>query len=475
MENENLIPEESVEPAVETEESPEEIVEETVVETVEEPDQQPEAEIAEAPEVMQTEEEPHQPKQTGKIIVAVLLCLALLASLTVAVLAGSGLLFTNEETPETTLPETTVAETTAPMDLKSYSADIETVKAKAEDVVATAGDAVLTNGELQVYYWMGIYDFISANSQYLAYMNVDFTQPLDQQVYNAQTGETWQQAMLDYALQTWHQYTTVKLHGEENGYVLDEVGQEYMSNMDASIAEMLEEYDYKDLQEMLDTQMGAGATEQGYKNFMATGYYAIRYVTQMQEETVPNQEQLEQYYTDNETSLSASGITKESGDVVDVRHILILPQGGTEDENGTVTYSDEEWETCRQTAQALLDQWKAGEATEKSFGALAVEHSEDPGSKSNGGLYSAVTEGYMVPEFNDWIFDEARQYGDTDLVKTTYGYHLMYFVKRQPAWVYNCTVGYQSQKINELILSALDKWPMETNYDAIVLGQAKTE
>ena len=37
----------------------------------------------------------------------------------------------------------------------------------------------------------------------------------------------------------------------------------------------------------------------------------------------------------------------------------------------------------------------------------------------------------MVPEFNDWIFDSARQVGDTDIIfveSTNYsGYHVMYF------------------------------------------------
>ena len=42
----------------------------------------------------------------------------------------------------------------------------------------------------------------------------------------------------------------------------------------------------------------------------------------------------------------------------------------------------------------------------------------------------------MVEEFNDWIFDENRKPGDTDIVETVYGYHVMYFVSfaDQPVW-----------------------------------------
>ena len=34
----------------------------------------------------------------------------------------------------------------------------------------------------------------------------------------------------------------------------------------------------------------------------------------------------------------------------------------------------------------------------------------------------------MVTAFNDWCFDSARKPGDTGIVETTYGYHVMYFV-----------------------------------------------
>lgn len=35
--------------------------------------------------------------------------------------------------------------------------------------------------------------------------------------------------------------------------------------------------------------------------------------------------------------------------------------------------------------------------------------------------------GQMVTEFNDWCFDESRQPGDTGIVETSYGVHVMYF------------------------------------------------
>ena len=44
----------------------------------------------------------------------------------------------------------------------------------------------------------------------------------------------------------------------------------------------------------------------------------------------------------------------------------------------------------------------------------------------------------MVPSFNAWCFDSARKVGDTAIVKTQYGYHIMYFESTgdQTVWQY---------------------------------------
>lgn len=102
---------------------------------------------------------------------------------------------------------------------------------------------------------------------------------------------------------------------------------------------------------------------------------------------------------------------------VDVRHILITPDTEGDDYKALAK------------ATSIYEEWLEGEATEETFAELAVEHTEDTGSLTTGGLYQAVVPGQMVTEFNDWCFDESRKTGDTEIVATDYGYHIMYFVK----------------------------------------------
>lgn len=115
--------------------------------------------------------------------------------------------------------------------------------------------------------------------------------------------------------------------------------------------------------------------------------------------------------------------------LVNVRHILIKPTANTvNEEDGTKYSSDEEWAEAKKKLEAIRDEWLAGEKTEDSFAKLATEKTEDGGSKETGGLYEDVTPGSMVEEFDAWIFDAARKAGDYEIVKTEYGYHLIYFV-----------------------------------------------
>lgn len=123
-----------------------------------------------------------------------------------------------------------------------------------------------------------------------------------------------------------------------------------------------------------------------------------------------------------------NGVNDNTMPLVNVRHILVNYEGGTTDETtGITTYSDEEKAAAKAAAEDLLKQWESGEKTEESFAALAADNTDDSGSVANGGLYEDVFPGQMVVNFNDWCFDTSRAVGDTGIVESDYGYHVMYF------------------------------------------------
>lgn len=150
---------------------------------------------------------------------------------------------------------------------------------------------------------------------------------------------------------------------------------------------------------------------------------------------------------------------REEYPTIDVRHILIQPEAGTLGE-GDEGYADEQTKLkaeARAHADELLAQWQAGDATEDSFAELAMKESSD-GSKYTGGLYTQVTQGMMVAEFNDWCFDSARKSGDTGVVDTQFGSHVMYFVGTDlPCW--------QAQVVADLKAKDADAWEKDLAKD----------
>lgn len=132
---------------------------------------------------------------------------------------------------------------------------------------------------------------------------------------------------------------------------------------------------------------------------------------------------------------------------VNVRHILIEP---------TDTSDDASWDEAKEQIDTIYDQWKK-KPTEEYFATLAGENSADPGSKDNGGLYENVTPGQMVDTFNDWCFDSSRKAGDTGIVKTSYGYHLMYFVSNNGAyWKTQVPTDMAEDYLNTTVQEELD-------------------
>jgi len=113
-----------------------------------------------------------------------------------------------------------------------------------------------------------------------------------------------------------------------------------------------------------------------------------------------------------------------------VRHILIPPKVG---EDGIA--SDEEQVEAHDKAEQILEEFKAGGSSLDKFSTLCATYSDDTATAADGGLYEYVHKGEMVPEFEAWLYDEARKPGDTDIVKTDYGYHIMYYVGESlPSW-----------------------------------------
>jgi len=180
------------------------------------------------------------------------------------------------------------------------------------------------------------------------------------------------------------------------------------------------------------TTTGSGSTETGKTDAeLATEFdeWFFKYDERKDNDVYGASDEKTVYFV-SKAAIKETYITKNVG------HILVKVDGKT----------DADFEAAKKEAQAILDQFLAGEKTKDAFETLANEKTDDSGV-----FYENVTKGQMVEEFENWIYDEARKVGDTGLVKTEYGYHVMYFVgDGREAW--------KSTAIDALISEDISAW-----------------
>ncbi len=149
----------------------------------------------------------------------------------------------------------------------------------------------------------------------------------------------------------------------------------------------------------------------------------------------------------------------------DVRHILF-----DIDTSLKGTALEKAYDKAKQEAEKVLEEYNKGDKTAESFGELAKEHTADSNGE-DGGLYENVLKGQMVTEFEDWIYDEARQAGDVELVKTQYGWHLMYYVgEGKTAWKVTAENGLKNEDYDKHLEELKEKYELEYDYEAMFIS-----
>lgn len=357
----------------------------------------------------------------------------------------------------------------------SYSVSDKKAESKGDVVVATVGDVQLTNRQLQMYYWMQVYEFLDYYGYYISAIGLDVSLPLDEQF--VEEGKTWQQYFLEMAINNWQTYTALTLEAESNGFTMYDEYKETLETIEEKMLESAQKEGYASVDEMIESEMGVGVTFQDYYEYLQTYYTGYSYFDHGYSSFVPTEEQINVYFKFNQEKLAANKITKESGKYADVRHILkLISKYGEKNKDAAADdpnygYSQEAWDACLVAAQAVLDQWLAGDKTEESFGKLANEHSDDQNGKvTNGGIYEDVVKGQMVAPFENWLFDESRVVGDYEIVKTEFGYHIMYFVGSEDIWHAECKQALIDEHAQKLVEEALEAHPVEVDYKKIAIA-----
>ncbi|MCM1058083.1 MAG: hypothetical protein NC517_10815 [Firmicutes bacterium] len=99
------------------------------------------------------------------------------------------------------------------------------------------------------------------------------------------------------------------------------------------------------------------------------------------------------------------------------------------------------------SADAILEEWKNGPATEDSFAELADKY----GASVEGGLQEGLTAGSMTAALSDWVFDSARVSGEAAAISGGEGessYVVYYVGANDPGWYLDIESTLLTERMN---------------------------
>lgn len=450
--------------------------------SAEEPAAEAQAEAGEA-----REKTPESGKNTG-LIVALVACLAAIAVLLVLLFGGSKEQPAGDE-PPIIPPEEQSGETAPAQDPQADATGTESdlfeenlitpyvpaVSYVKDDpaafdaellaaVVASCGDSELTNELLTYYYWREYFTFANMYSSYLS-MLMDPYGRLDEQ--EAITGgQSWDEMFMEFCITSYHTYAAAATAGREAGYEMSQSEIEGLENTTAELDSYAELYGYETADEYLQLSFGPYASAEGYKAFMAEYLYGASYLEHLLQEKGITADEVNAYYEEHKEEMIASGLEKDDRSMVNIRHILIMPATVelAADEEGYEQAVADALADAKAEAEAIYAEWQAGEMTEESFSALAMEHSAD-GSAANGGLIEGISPGQTVENFDAWCFAEGRKAGDHGLVETEFGYHIIFLsaVQEESLWYQTVRAEYENEIYMDICREISDRYPLTTD------------
>ncbi len=158
----------------------------------------------------------------------------------------------------------------------------------------------------------------------------------------------------------------------------------------------------------------------------------------------------------------------------DVRHILVKFDEKKDANGKAVPLTDVEVAKYKADAQLILDEYLKN-PTEENFAKLAKEKTDDTASAEVGGLFENVADdGTYVESFTKWAVDASRKPGDTGIVQTEYGFHVMYYVEANgDAWYESVKNGIFAEKYAAVTDEVVAEIMKEMNFSNSVLNWAE--
>lgn len=319
-----------------------------------------------------------------------------------------------------------------------------TLRTPATGLINRATNAVVVDGEklntveLNYFYKDYIYAFSDQYSDYgnyaytylQLYTGLDVTKPLDEQVYNATTGETWAdyfvKAAQDNAKWTYGMYNKAIAAGHK----LTDTEQKNLDLQEQNLDRIAAYYNYGNAKQYLRAYYGPGSTVKSYMEYTRITAIANSYAAAYHDGLEFKDADYREYEKDKMADYNSYSFSYYYLSVSD--YLTFNGGGKTEkDENGkeTTTYTDEQKEKARKDAEAAAKGLAIAdnntlEALNKAIQALELHKNKKAEDlekiKATENKY-VLSGSIQNADFKKWITDTARKTGDITTIEIKSG------------------------------------------------------
>lgn len=301
--------------------------------------------------------------------------------------------------------------------------------------VATSENIEIDGAVMTYFYNDNLLAFVNNYSAVLATVGLDPTKPLKDQPRKNGEG-TWYDYFVSQTCTVTHYLMTLNEIAMAEGVSLTDSEKVAIN----AAAEMVTEGWY-----------GKGVGSADISKARQLEALAYKFENLKKAELMPDEAEMAAYFAENEADFEY-----DESATVNVRHIL-LRDAYMPNHNAAVAAANE-----------LLERFESGEKTAEAFNLLVLEYSNDPGSVYSGGLYRNLRRETTVEEFDKWCFDEARKPGDTAVIETEYGAHVMYFEgEGLPVWQAEVSDKMVSERLKEFRVERFADFPVSFDEEAL--------
>ncbi len=287
---------------------------------------------------------------------------------------------------------------------------------------AVVGDRELNSVQVNYYftdYVMNMYNqWYSSYGQntptYAMLMGLDVHLPLNEQIYNEETNQTWADYLLNEALtKAKSDYALYDLAMAE-GYKLTEEQQKSLDNSLSQLSLYAMYYGYKDADTYLRANYGYGSNLKSYTEYSTIAAIANSYYNNYSDSLKYEDAAIREYEKDKFDNFSSF-----SYHLYEVNRSDYLT-GGTTGDDGKKTYSDAENEAALKAAEEVANKLAENKTVEELDAAIAAleinaEKENAASTECTNVMYNRISN-----VIRDWIANKDRVANDvTVIAKTT--------------------------------------------------------